>query len=59
MAKLPLVPVLATFMVQVCATMTLFAVPVMAPAMAVDLGVRPSLIGAYMSVAYIAATAAM
>jgi len=58
MAKLPLVPVLATFMVQVCATMTLFAVPVMAPAMAVDLGVRPSLIGAYMSVAYIAATAA-
>src|SRR3546814_8651985 len=56
MAKLPLVPVLATFAVQACATMTLFAVPVMAPAMAVDLGLPPALIGAYMSVAYLAAT---
>lgn len=36
--------------------MTLFAVPVMAPAMAVDLGVPPSLVGAYMSLAYVAAT---
>ena len=58
MAKLPLVPILATFSVQVCATMTLFAVPVMAPAMALDLGVPPSLVGAYMSIAYVAATCA-
>lgn len=56
MAQLPLVPVLATFGVQVCASMTLFAVPVMAPAMALDLGLPPALIGAYMSIAYVAAT---
>ena len=54
--RLPFAPLLATLLVQALATMTSFAVPVLAPVIAADLGVAPARVGLFTSLLYVAAT---
>jgi MFS family permease len=49
---MPLWPLIATIAAQTLATMALFSLPAMAPAVASDLGVRGELVGVFVSVAY-------
>lgn len=53
---LPVAPVAAMTLVQAFGTMTVFAIPVMAPEMAPDLGVPPDRVGLWTSMLYVIAT---
>jgi hypothetical protein len=50
--KMPLWPLIATLAAQTLATMALFSLPAIAPAVAQALGVRGELVGVFVSVAY-------
>lgn len=54
--RLPAGPVAAMTLVQAFGTMTVFAVPVMAPEMARDLGMPPDRVGLWTSMLYVVAT---
>ena len=49
---MPLAPLLATLAVQTLATMALFSIPALAPAIAHDLGVNGALVGGFVATAY-------
>ncbi len=51
-ARMPVAPLAATLAVQTLATMTLFSVPTLAPAIAADLGVAGTLAGGFVAIAY-------
>jgi MFS family permease len=50
--RMPIWPLLATLAVQTLATMALYSLPTLAPAVAHDLGVRGTLVGGFVATAY-------
>jgi MFS family permease len=52
MTRVPLAPLAATVAVQTLATMSLYSLPAMAPAVAADLGVNGTLVGGFVATGY-------